>query len=54
MAKVTVPEIRRKKERGEKITMLTAYDTPTARILDECGVDVLLAVSYTHLTLPTN
>ena len=42
MAKVTVPEIRRKKERGEKITMLTAYDTPTARILDECGVDVLL------------
>jgi 3-methyl-2-oxobutanoate hydroxymethyltransferase len=30
------------KEKGEKITMLTAYDYPTARILDQCGVEVLL------------
>lgn len=42
MDKVTVPEIQRKKGQGEKITMLTAYDTPMARILDECGVDMLL------------
>jgi len=27
---------------GQKITALTAYDYPFARILDECGVDVLL------------
>jgi len=39
--KVTVPEILRRK-RGEKIAMLTAYDYPFARILDEAGVDVLL------------
>lgn len=32
----------KKKKRREKIVVLTAYDFPTARILDEAGVDVLL------------
>jgi 3-methyl-2-oxobutanoate hydroxymethyltransferase len=40
--KVTVPEILRRKRDGRKIAMLTAYDHPFARILDEAGVDVLL------------
>jgi 3-methyl-2-oxobutanoate hydroxymethyltransferase len=40
--KVTVPEIIRKKRRGERITCLTAYDYSFARILDEAGVDILL------------
>ena len=31
-----------KKRRGEKITALTAYDYPTARLLDESGIDVIL------------
>lgn len=30
------------KRRGEKITALTAYDYPTARLLDESGVDIIL------------
>lgn len=30
------------KSRGEKITMLTAYDYPTAKAFDEAGVDMLL------------
>jgi len=30
------------KDTGEKITMLTAYDCPTSRILDACGVEILL------------
>lgn len=40
--KVTVPGITAMKEQGKKITMLTAYDTPFARILDQAGVDILL------------
>ena len=34
--------LREKKRRGEPITALTAYDYPTARLLDESGVDVIL------------
>jgi len=47
--KVTVPELLQRKRlaagsttRNNKITCLTAYDYPTARLLDEAGVDVLL------------
>ena len=40
--KMTVPEIRSMKERGEKIVCLTAYDYCFARILDESGVHLLL------------
>jgi len=40
--KMTAPGIRAMKAGGEKITMLTAYDTPFARILDQAGVDILL------------
>ncbi|MBI3333536.1 MAG: 3-methyl-2-oxobutanoate hydroxymethyltransferase [Candidatus Omnitrophica bacterium] len=42
MEKVTVPDLSEKKRRGEKITMLTAYDVPMARLLDEAGVDLVL------------
>ncbi|MFQ5695931.1 MAG: 3-methyl-2-oxobutanoate hydroxymethyltransferase, partial [Terriglobia bacterium] len=40
--KVTVPAILKKKANGEKITCLTAYDYPTARVMDEAGVDIIL------------
>lgn len=40
--KVSVPGIGRKKARGEKIVMLTAYDFPTARLVDESGADITL------------
>ncbi|MEA3187915.1 MAG: 3-methyl-2-oxobutanoate hydroxymethyltransferase [Chthoniobacter sp.] len=37
-----IPALRSMKDRGEKITVLTAYDYPLARLLDESGVDVVL------------
>jgi len=40
--KITVAEIRARKARGEKIAALTAYDFPMAKLLDECGVPLLL------------
>jgi 3-methyl-2-oxobutanoate hydroxymethyltransferase len=40
--KVTTLTFRRKKERREPITMLTAYDYPTAMAMDKAGVDSIL------------
>lgn len=42
MGKITVNTLREYKENNEKITMLTAYDYSTAKILDEVGVDTIL------------
>lgn len=40
--KINPSDLRHKKERHEAITMLTAYDYPTAAIMDEAGVDAIL------------
>src|SRR6195952_922073 len=40
--KVTTHQLREMKKRGEKISMLTAYDFSLAKILDDAGIDVLL------------
>jgi 3-methyl-2-oxobutanoate hydroxymethyltransferase len=40
--KVTTLALRQKKERGEPITMLTAYDYPTAQAIDASGIEVIL------------
>jgi 3-methyl-2-oxobutanoate hydroxymethyltransferase len=40
--KLTARDIVRKKAKGEKIAMITAYDYPTARLVDEAGVDMVL------------
>ncbi len=40
--KVSVPDIQGFKNAGRKITALTAYDYPFARILDDGGIDLLL------------
>src|SRR6476619_5663251 len=40
--RVTLPEIQRKKEMGEPITMLTAYDVSLACAVDEAGIDMIL------------
>ncbi|MEZ4830091.1 MAG: 3-methyl-2-oxobutanoate hydroxymethyltransferase [Bacteroidia bacterium] len=40
--RVTTHVLRAMKERGEKISMLTAYDYSFARIIDDAGIDILL------------
>lgn len=40
--KVYVPALRKAKRKGEKLVCLTAYDYPTARIVDEAGVELIL------------
>ncbi len=40
--KVYLPAIKAAKEKGAKLVCLTAYDYPTARIVDEAGVDMIL------------
>jgi 3-methyl-2-oxobutanoate hydroxymethyltransferase len=40
--RVTINKIKEMKQKGEKITMLTAYDYATAKIVDEVGVPLIL------------
>ena len=42
MARITTADIREMKKRGQKIVMMTAYDYPTARLVDEAGADMIL------------
>ena len=40
--KNTVVTFQEAKEKGEKLSMLTAYDYSTARLIDEAGVNAIL------------
>lgn len=46
-----VPALRAMKTRGEKITMLTAYDATMAALFDRAGVDVLLVGDSLGMTI---
>jgi 3-methyl-2-oxobutanoate hydroxymethyltransferase len=40
--KLALPELRAMKQRGDRITMVTAYDSPSAVLADEAGVELVL------------
>lgn len=40
--RVTITQIREMKQKGEKISMLTAYDYSTAKLIDEAGIPLIL------------
>lgn len=42
MGRATVSSLKEKKARGEKITMLTAYDYPSAKMVEAAGIDMIL------------
>jgi 3-methyl-2-oxobutanoate hydroxymethyltransferase len=42
MKRITTTDIRDMKSRGEKIVMMTAYDYPSARVVDDAGCDMIL------------
>lgn len=42
MKKLTIPDIKTRKGDATKITMLTAYDYPWARMIDQAGIDIAL------------
>lgn len=42
MEKITTISLQQKKQKNQKITMLTCYDYSTARLMNEAGIDVLL------------
>lgn len=42
MTKITAPCLRERKQDGDRIAVLTAYDYPSAKILDACDIDAIL------------
>lgn len=40
--RITIPQLQAKKEKGDAIVALTAYDFPIAKIVDEAGIDLIL------------
>ena len=49
--KVTIIDIQKMKSEGKKITALTAYDYPFARLLDEAGIDIILVGDSLGMTV---
>ncbi|MCK5843925.1 MAG: 3-methyl-2-oxobutanoate hydroxymethyltransferase, partial [Victivallales bacterium] len=50
-SKLTVRSFRKMKLEGVKITALTAYDAPTARFAERCGVDMILVGDSLGMTV---
>lgn len=50
-SKITTQSLYDKKQRGEKITCLTAYDYAGARLVDEAGIDIILVGDSLAMTM---
>jgi 3-methyl-2-oxobutanoate hydroxymethyltransferase len=48
---VTTATFRARKSAGQRIVMITAYDTPTARLVEQAGVDAILVGDSLGMTV---
>ena len=51
MSKNTVLTLKKQKETGDKITMLTCYDYSTARLIDQAGINTILVGDSLGMTI---
>ena len=51
--KNTAVTFREAKQKGEKLTMLTAYDYSTAKLIDEAGVNAILVGDSLGMVMPS-
>ncbi len=51
MSAMTIPRLAEMKEAGEAIVMVTAYDHPSAQIVEEAGVDIVLVGDTAAMTV---
>jgi len=49
--KLTIPDLYAMRDRGEKLTFLTAYDYPTALLEDRAGIDLILVGDSVAMTV---
>jgi len=49
--KVTIPHLHAMRARGEAITMVAAYDYPSARLADEAGIEIVLVGDSLAMTM---
>jgi 3-methyl-2-oxobutanoate hydroxymethyltransferase len=49
--KLSILDLQQKKEAGQPITMMTAYDYPSASIVDEAGIDIVLVGDSLAMTV---
>jgi 3-methyl-2-oxobutanoate hydroxymethyltransferase len=51
VSKVTIQQLKEMKQKGEKISMTTAYDYPTAYFVDKAGIEVILVGDSLAMTV---
>ncbi|WP_198471401.1 3-methyl-2-oxobutanoate hydroxymethyltransferase [Acetomicrobium sp. S15 = DSM 107314] len=51
MSKVTIQQLQKMKAEKEKISMITAYDYPTARFVDKAGIEIILVGDSLAMTV---